>query len=177
VPMHGDEDHYVPGPLGGLLARLASLSAVLGGFVLAAMALLVVISVIGRALFVTPVPGDFEIVGLGTAIAIFLCLPYCYQQRANVAVDIFLRQTPRRVQRVMDAFAALLSALLTGLFAWRMALGLVDTVVFRDISMILGVPLWWAYPFAIASFGLLCVIAVYQLCSDWRVSAVARQGN
>ena len=152
---------------GRVLHRLAAAFAVAGGLLLVALTLLVVTSVLGRALFAFPVPGDFEIVGLGGAVAIFLFLPYCYMQRGNVAVDIFVTHTPRAVRRALDAFAALLFALVAALFAWRMLFGLADTFYYEDISMIVGVPLWWAYPFAIASFGLLTAGALYTVWHPW----------
>jgi len=162
-----DEIVLPPDRLGRLLHRLSSGFAVLGGMLLLAMTLLVVISVLGRAMFAFPVPGDFELVGLGGAIAIFLFLPYCYLQRGNVAVDIFVTRTAPAIRRLLDAIAALLFAAVAALFAWRMSFGLIDTFHYEDISMIVGVPLWWAYPFAVASFALLTINALYTVVHPW----------
>jgi len=151
------------GRFGQLLHRLSSACAIVGGVFLVAMTLLVVVSVLGRWILSYPVPGDFEIVGLGGSIAIFLFLPYCYTQRGNVAVDIFVSHTPPRLRRMLDTFAALVFAIVAGLFTWRMIFGLADTFYYEDISMIVGVPLWWAYPFAVLSFGLLTVNALYTV--------------
>jgi TRAP-type C4-dicarboxylate transport system permease small subunit len=156
--------HATPGQR---LERLASLFAVGGGLVLVFLTLLVVVSVLGRALFALPVPGDFEIVGFGTAISVFLFLPYCYVRRGNVAIDIFVRHMPLRVQQAMDAFAAVVFAVIAGTFAWRMLFGLADTFHYGDISMIVGVPLWWAYPFGLASFALLAAAAVFTAVHGW----------
>ncbi len=147
--------------LGERLHKLSAIFAVAGGLVLIFLVTLVVASILGRAMFSRPVPGDFEIVALGTAIAVFLFLPYCYLQRGNVAVDIFISNMPPSVQRVMDVMAALLFGIIAGLFAWRTVYGFVDTFGNRDISMILGFPLWLAYPFGIASFALLAVSCFY----------------
>jgi TRAP-type C4-dicarboxylate transport system permease small subunit len=165
--MADDEAQAPRAALGRILNRLAAWFAVAGGAVLVAITTLVVISILGRSLFARPVPGDFEIVGFGTAVAVFLFLPYCYMQRGNVAIDVFLRHTPARVQRVMDAFAALLFGAVAALFAWRMSLGLMDTFSYGDISMIVGVPLWWAYPIGVASFALLCLGALYTAVYGW----------
>ena len=143
------------------LGTIASAFAVAGGFVLVALVLLVIVSVLGRALFARPVPGDFEIVGFGISIAIFLFLPYCYLKRGNVTVDVLVGHTPPGLERVLDGFAGFVSGAIALLFAWRMALGLADVFTYGDISMIVGIPLWWAYPFGIASFGLLAVVAIY----------------
>ena len=63
---------------------------------------MVVVSVLGRWLFSAPVFGDFEMVGMGTAIAVFLYLPYCHMRRGNVIVDLFLSRTPKRLQIFFD---------------------------------------------------------------------------
>lgn len=143
------------------LHKLSAAFAVVGGAILILLVVLVVASIFGRAVFSRPVPGDFEIVAIGTAVAVFLFLPYCYLQRGNVAVDIFISRMPPRIQCVMDVFAALLFGVIAGLFAWRTVYGFADTLGNQDISMILGFPLWFAYPFGIASFALLAVSCFY----------------
>ena len=147
--------------LGEQLHRISSWFAVVGGIVLTAMVVLVVISIFGRALFSSPVPGDFEIVALGTAVAIFMFLPYCYMQKGNVAVDIFISRMPPGVQRGMDVLAAALFGVVAALFAWRSVFGLADTVRNGDMSMILGFPVWVVHPFGVASFALLAVCCFY----------------
>lgn len=156
-----------PDRWGAVLDRIASGFAVLGGLLLVLLTLLVVVSVLGRALFLTPVPGDFEIVGIGTSVAIFLFLPYCYLRRGNVTVDILVGYLPMRVQRVFDALAALVFAIVAAAFAWRMSFGLADTFHYGDISMIVGASLWWTYPFAVASFGLMAISAVHVSIHGW----------
>ena len=147
--------------LGEQLHRLSAWFAIAGGISLASMVTLVVFSIVGRALFSRPIPGDFEIVALGTAVAVFLFLPYCYLQRGNVAVDIFISRMPPYVQRTMDVLAAVLFGLIATLFAWRTVYGFGDTLANRDISMILGFPVWVVYPFGVASFALLAVCCFY----------------
>ncbi len=146
-----------------LLARWFALA---GGGVLGALSILVVVSVIGRVIAGRPVPGDFEIVATGTAVAVFLCLPYCQLQRGNLLVDLFLSRLSPRVVIWLDVASACLLALLGLLFAWRMSLGLRDAFVYEDISIILGYPLWWAYPFAVASFLLLACTCVVTAADD-----------
>lgn len=163
-----DEDTLrPPHRWGGILHRLASGFAVFGGIVLVLLTLLVVVSVLGRTLFLTPVPGDFEIVGIGTSVAIFSFLPYCYLERGNVTVDILVGYLPASTQRAFDVFAALVFAAVSGVFAWRMLFGLADTFHYGDISMIVGVKLWWTYPFAVTSFGLMAVSAAYVAVRGW----------
>ena len=73
-----------------------------------------------------------------------------------------------RLRRALDVMAAGLFSLLAFLFAWRMGAGLADAIHYRNVSVILGVPLWWAYPPAIASFLLLAVSCLVTAMEDIR---------
>ncbi len=61
--------------------RLAGYSALFGAALLLAVTIMIVVSVSGRArisIGLGPVPGDFELVEVGTAIAVFFFLPWTY---------------------------------------------------------------------------------------------------
>jgi TRAP-type C4-dicarboxylate transport system permease small subunit len=167
IASHPESGQKAKAAAGRFLRLAATAFAGLGGVVLCAMVLLVVASVIGRAIFAMPVPGDFEIVAVGTAVSIFLFLPYAYVERGNVTVDILADHLPAAAKRFLDVVAAALFAFVAGVFAWRMALGLIDTFSYGDITMIVGLPLWWAYPFAVASFALLAAAAAYTGLCGW----------
>src|SRR5262245_40165253 len=77
--------------------------AVFGGAVALSVAALVVVSVLTRWLFATPVPGDFELARIGTAIAVFAFLPYCQIVRGNIVVDTFTTRLPARLRGRIDA--------------------------------------------------------------------------
>ena len=151
---------------GRALESIASVFVLTGGGLLSMMSLLVVVSVLGRLLFSRPVPGDFEIVAIGTAISAFLSLPYCHLKRGNVSVDLFLANAPVRVRATLDGLAAVLFGGIALVFAWRMSLGLKDVLHYRDVTMILGIPVWLAYPFGIASFGVLALSCAYTALRD-----------
>lgn len=153
-------------PAATVLAKTATAFAITGGLLLCALATLTVISILGRALFSLPVPGDFELVAVGTGISAFLSLPYCQLRRGHLRVDLFGSRVSPRVSGALDALAGLLAATIAALFAVRMLYGLIDAVRDRDVSVILGLPLWWAYPFAIASFALLAACCVYTARED-----------
>jgi TRAP-type C4-dicarboxylate transport system permease small subunit len=149
-----------------VIYRLAKAFAVAGGLLLCILSGLVVASIIGRALFGLPVPGEFELVAIGTAVVVFLCLPYCQLQRGNVTVELFLSGASSRLRCGLDMMASGLFLLLALLFAWRMSAGLVDAIYYRNVSVILGIPLWWAYPPAVASFLLLAASCLVTAAED-----------
>ena len=83
------------------LAKLCDGSAALGACVLVLMAMMTVVSVVGRAFFSHPILGDVELVQLGCAVVVSCFLPYTQLRRANIIVDFFtkMRGKPRRSGR------------------------------------------------------------------------------
>jgi len=169
-----DEAATGPAPSGfgrvlGILCRAVALA---GGVVLVALALTTVTSIVGRALFSAPIPGDFELVEIGTAVAIFAFLPYCQLRRGNVVVDLFTTRLPRGAQSLLDAVWALVFAVIAGLFAWRLWHGADDLVLYGETTMVLRLPVWWAFVPIVPSVALLAVVALY---TAWRSLIEARQ--
>jgi len=153
------------------LESTARIFALVGGVLLCLMAALVAASIVGRVVFGRPVAGSFEIVAMGTAISVFLCLPYCHWQRGNVVVNLFFSDTEKRLTHWLDALAAAFYGAIATAFAWRMGAGLVDAIRYQDISVIIGLPLWWAYPVAVASFLLLAASCAVTAISDFKVDS------
>ncbi|MDP2323487.1 MAG: TRAP transporter small permease [Gammaproteobacteria bacterium] len=147
--------------------RVARGCALAGGLLLCGLAVLVVASVLGRELLQRPIPGDFEIVAFGTAITVFLCLPYCQLRRGNLMVDFFLSGVSRRIHACLDGVAAIVFGMLSCVIGWRMAAGMLDAIAYRDITMILGLSNWWVYPFAVGCFFLLAAACVVTALRDW----------
>lgn len=153
-------------PIGRALFRCAYLFALAGGLLMAAVAIMVVFSVFGRWLFLAPISGDFEMVEIGTAVAVFLFLPYCHLTKGNVIVDLFLSRAPAKLRLAFDVASGVLLAVIAAVLAWRMMLGGLDMHRYHEVSIILGVPIWPIFPFAVASFALLAVACLYTSARD-----------
>src|SRR5262245_66585154 len=69
-----------------ILELIAKILALLGGAVAIAVAIIVVASVLSRWLFSNPIPGDFELAQIGTAVAAFALLPYCPVMGSDIVV-------------------------------------------------------------------------------------------
>ncbi len=160
--------------LGRGIEQLCRLFAIGGGLVLAAFALMTVVSVTGRYLFDRPVPGDFELVEIGCAIAVFAFLPYCQLQRGNVVVDFFTLRAPAAVRERLDALGSLLYALIAALLAWRLTLGGYDMWRYGEETMVLGLSRWWGFIPIVISCLLLVVACLYRTGHAWRQ---ARSGD
>ncbi|WP_457445294.1 TRAP transporter small permease [Roseateles sp. P5_E4] len=144
------------------LEKLAAVFALLGGVCALLVAGMTLWSVIGRNLFASPVRGDVELSQIGIALAIALCLPWCQLRRGNIIVDFFTQAAPERVNGALDRFGALLLAVMLGLLAWRTGMGAAAVDEAGEQTMILGLPMWWAYAILAPGLALTAVIAVAQ---------------
>ena len=152
------------------LDGLARAFALAGGAILVSLTLMSVASVTGRALFGTPVPGDFELVQIGCGAAIAAFLPYCQFRRGNIIVDFFTVRAGARIQAALDAFGALLLALVMAVLAWRTALGMVAVRAAGEVSMIVGFPIWVGYAAIVPSLVLATVAALHTAQESWKAA-------
>ena len=63
--------------------------ALTGGLLFLALVGMSLVSIVGRKLFAMPVPGDIEMLQMGTAVASATLLPYCEMNRSHLRVDFF----------------------------------------------------------------------------------------
>jgi TRAP-type C4-dicarboxylate transport system permease small subunit len=141
-----------------------------GGAVLVALTGMSVASITGRALLGTPVPGDFELVQVGCGAAIAAFLPYCQLRRGNIIVDFFTTRASRRAQGRLDAFGAVLLALVLAALAWRTAVGMVAVRAAGEVSMIVGFPIWIGYAAIVPSLALAAVVALHTARESWKAA-------
>lgn len=155
-------------PVGRLLYSVAYAFVLIGGTIMAVVTVMTVVSVLGRWLFLSPIYGDFELAAIGTAISVFLFLPYAHLQRGNVVVDLFLSWAPAWVQRSLDVLGSALLCVIGAVLAWRMYLGATDMLRYGEVTHIVGLPIWYAFPFAIAASALLAACCAYTAFADLR---------
>ena len=145
----------------GVIELTAKAFAFAGGAVLVAMLGMSVSSIAGRAIFNSPIPGDFELVQLACAASIAAFLPWCQLRRGNIIVDFFTTGLPRRAQSVLDALGALLLAAVMALVAWRAGLGAEAVYASGERAMISRVPQWIGYAAIVPSLALTSLVALY----------------
>ena len=157
-----------------LLLRSSQALALFGGLVLIALTLITVYSIIGRSIIKTdwlflswwrPVRGDFELIELGTAVAIASFFPYCQLVRGNVLVDFFSSRAPARLKAAMAVFANGLFSAVSILISWRMLVGTHEffATTFRQSSMILNIPVWQAMATVTAFMLFLSIVCLYTV--------------
>ncbi len=165
-------------PVGRVLYRICEAAAVFGGAVLVVLTLITVWSIIGRQIASTdwlrgiplfswagPVTGDFELVELGCAVAVFAFLPYCQIVGGNVLVDFFTTRAGPRLKAVLATVSDAVFTLIAAVLTWRLVLGGEDLQRYGETTMVLRVPVWWGYVPAVAAMALLTVVCGY---TTWR---------
>jgi TRAP-type C4-dicarboxylate transport system permease small subunit len=143
-----------------ILETIAKALAFLGGAVAIAVAVIVVASILGRWLFSTPIPGDFELAQMGTAIAVFAFLPYCQIVRGNIVVDTFTAHLPAQWRGRMDATWDGVYAAAMALVAASLTRGALDTFSSHEVSMVLRIPVWPGVAFGALSTAFLAIVSV-----------------
>ncbi|MGE0098436.1 MAG: TRAP transporter small permease [Hydrogenophaga sp.] len=155
----------------GFVYRLAWWSAVTGGLVLVALTLMIVASVSGRALIgvgLGPVPGDFELVEVGTAIAVFFFLPWCYLRGGHATVDLLYMHMPAWARKTVVLASDFLMLGLWLLLTWKLWEGMLEKKEYLETTFILLMPIWWAYA--------LCLVGAVIGCLSYLAKTLTELG-
>lgn len=158
-------------PAGRVLDLACRALAICAGIVLTLMALMSVISIIGRSFFDSPIKGDYEMVQMMSAVAVAMSLPFCQMARGHVIVDFFTAHLAKPITRMLDAIAGILLAGVSFVIAWRIGVGMVELRSNGDATMLLSLPTWWGYAPMVPSFFLLGAAALYTAWKDMQGDA------
>jgi len=148
-----------------------------GGFVLSGLAILSVVSITGRALSsagLGPVPGDFELVEAGSALAVFCFLPWCHLEQRHADVNLFWQIFPSSLRRALSVASDGLMLLVWVLLVWRMGVATLEYRANEEVSFILQMPVWWGYATSMISGVLGCIIYGWRLLESLGV-VIARE--
>ncbi|MFV0299823.1 MAG: TRAP transporter small permease [Paracoccus sp. (in: a-proteobacteria)] len=166
-------EHAHPVPVPGWLSALCRLFAGIGGLTLLAMMLMTVASVTLRGVMGKPISGDFELVEMGSAIAIFCFLPWCQVSGGNVLVDFFTQKTGPRVNHRLEAIGDLLYLAIAALLLWRMWHGAVEMRAYGEQSMVLRLPIWISFIVIVPAMALLVATCAATLAGHLKLARAA----
>ena len=140
--------------------RLGTALALTGAALSLFIAGLVTVSVGLRWATSNGLPGDFEMVQMAVALAIFAFLPYTQLRRGNMLVDTFTNRLPPRAIAAFDAFWDLVYAAVASLLGWRLSVGATDAINSHTTTMVLGLPVGWAIMACAVMAGLLALASL-----------------
>jgi TRAP-type C4-dicarboxylate transport system permease small subunit len=146
--------------------RLSQALAWFGALVLGLLSIMTVLSVAGRAMSFAgfgPVPGDFELVEAGTALAVFCFLPWCHLKSGHAVVDMLWKSYPPAMRRVLAVVSDALMLLVWVLLVWRMGIAMLDYRDNGEVSFILQMPVWWGYAASYGPAVIGCVVYAWRL--------------
>ncbi|MCB1366369.1 MAG: TRAP transporter small permease subunit [Rhodobacteraceae bacterium] len=145
--------------LHGLVLRITTIWAILGGFILLAVVAVNTASVVRAIIVGKTLSGDFELTEVGVAIAAFSFLPYCQIAGHNVTADIFTARASRFWISIFSFLSALVALGFGSLLLWRTWLGMIDMATYNSTTTILQIPLSWGFGGCLMSLALLAVAA------------------
>lgn len=102
----------------GLVTGLSRVLDQAAGFFLVTTMVLVVVNILLRTVFKSPVFGAYEYVGLLTAVVIGLALAYCGVQNAHIDISLVVDWLPARLRAFISALTNLVSMGFLGVSAW-----------------------------------------------------------
>ena len=97
---------------GRFLYDLAYILAILGGIILVIVILINFISILSRIIFLNPLVVDFELVEIGSAIAISSFLPLCHLKKGNVIVDFITAKLNFKKIAFLDCVSSVIYGLI-----------------------------------------------------------------
>ena len=150
-------------PVGRVLYFISHWLTMFGGFVLCGMALLTTVSVSTRFLIDKPIPGDFELIAIGTGVAVFCFLPLCQLMGENVIVDFFMAKAPLRVKSSLDTAGSLMYGFIIVIVSWRTTVGGFEVFENQDTTVILAWPTWTTFPIAVFCLVILTIVCLYTV--------------
>ncbi len=104
------------------LARLLELGlGICCALLLAGLAGLTVVDVVGRYWFSAPVIGAFEVTQLMLGALVFSALPLTTKRREHVEVDMIYGMVPPVMQSLMTGISGFVSTLVLAVLSWRLA--------------------------------------------------------
>jgi len=146
------------------LTPLSRVLVVVACIILFGMMLLTFVDVIGRYVFLRPLPAAYELVSLMMPAIIFCALPITVMREGHVTVDLLDSFVPRAAARIQGVFVNLIATIALGLVAWRLAVKASEDRYYESVTDELLFLIW---PFG-AGMALLCAIAtVAALINAW----------
>ncbi|MEN6324807.1 MAG: TRAP transporter small permease [Syntrophomonas sp.] len=143
---------------GNLVGKISRMLDQIAAFCIALTMVVVVLNIILRALFNSPLLGTIEYVNILTAITIGLALAYCAFQDGQIAIEFLVDKLPGKLQAGIDALTNLTSLLFWSLSAWYMIGYAYSSAMSGEVSATTGIPM---YPMVyLVAFGLVALCAV-----------------
>ncbi len=164
------------------ISKIANWLAMLGGIILCFLIAETIISILGRSLntighlsffqeslppianlltALGPIPGDFELVEVGVAVAIMLFLPICQLNQGHASVELLTKMMPAIFNKWLAFIWEFLMAFVLIIITWRLFVGASDKLRYGETTFLLQFPVWWGYAACAVAGVFVCIVALY----------------
>ena len=150
---------------GKIILNISRVMAVIAAVVLGIMMFLTVADVAGRNLYLKPIEGTYELVGIMLVIAGCLGLGYCQLNLGNIRITVISDILPPRGQAIIFLIAYIIAAVCCGLVCWQGGMRAWDYIfkTLGGIIITLKVPLWPFMMLLAVGFGWACLIFLIDI--------------
>jgi TRAP-type C4-dicarboxylate transport system permease small subunit len=142
------------------IGRLSRVIAALGVLALLALSFAVVLDVLMRWWFRSPIFAVADLAPLLVAVGVAACFPAAIVARQHIAVTALGGRLGGRSERALQAFGALALLAFFGLVAWKMLDHARDQSSTGETTLLLKLPAapWWWLVAGILAFAALCAL-------------------
>ena len=162
------------------LLKLEKFLALLSGIAVFSLMILAVVSVGGRNLFASPLPGYVDWIEQAMPLIAFAGVSYVQREGGHIRMDILVGQLRGRALYLVELITTLVILLLMALLVWGTWSHFGRSFDFnapmwsRDSSMDIALPIWPAKLLAPVAFFVICLRLALQV---WAYIRVIVTGN
>ncbi|MDO9571675.1 MAG: TRAP transporter small permease [Hydrogenophaga sp.] len=155
------------------MERAASWLAQMAVMGLLLLAAITTVDVLMRYAFAKPLQGYVDVAALAAAVLLAACIPHVLVSRGNIAVNAVGALLGARVHRVLDRFAAVVTATFVGVLAWQY---IYFTIDLKNTSQVMPVLRWVVWPWWAAVGVFVGFAALAAFVTAWNTSEGDRHG-
>lgn len=143
--------------------KLSATLALIGGGVLLILVIMTCISIFGRSLAsigLRPIEGDFELIEIGVAFAIFSFLSWAQYKDGHARVDVFKDYFSKSLNLSLNLFSNLMMTVIACIIGWRLSAGMLDKFAYNETTYTLQIPLWISYSVCLIGAYVFIIISI-----------------
>ncbi|HEY8500449.1 MAG TPA: TRAP transporter small permease [Clostridia bacterium] len=141
-----------------LISKASKLMDIAAGWGIAAIMALVVVNVLMRVIFNSPIKGVYEYVGYMTAGVIALSIAYCALQGAHIAIDFLFEKLPVKIRKTIYYISGSIIIVFLLFLCCQIFIYALKVMSSGEVSPTAGMPF---YPFIImVAIGVFVLSAV-----------------
>jgi len=142
----------------GVIKKVSRITDMLAGVCFFSVMALVLVNIIMRNVFIRPIEGTYELVGLLVATGLGLALANCEMTDFNIAMDIVTEKLSRGAQKAIEILIYIVSLGFWAIVVWRIFVFASTSYTNGRVTATASIPL---YPFIfILGFNVFCLCAV-----------------